>query len=385
MAHREEYHRLKGQPDAARTHAQREEHEQIAQLRHRGIGDEQFQTRLPQCLHRTVKDRRRAKHPQKRAGRFYADGTRKDPQPHAQRNVKRRLDHQRGKQRAHGRRRVGMRRRQPEMQRKHRGFQHQPGGHQTERDGRAGAALQVKPQRDPVEVAAVVVDHRHAQQVEQRRRERREQVAQRRRISRRRARQRNEAHRQQAEQFQRHVHVEDVGRHEKIVQPGPRQQKQRPETARPRPAPEVRPRIKGNAGHQPRRHAQHHQAGAVHVQVDAQRYAPAAQRITERPVRRQVLIQRRKRSRYPGEDHAEQRPQVTRRQQKRRQPGAQRQKNHQDGKMLNGHGHPPVLREAARARAAALRRPIPRCFPAASCCRWPRNTGAARQAQAPSN
>jgi hypothetical protein len=129
MGQNEVEDRTPRRPLEAARQAQRKDQEEITDLGHRGVGDELLQPPGRKGLERTPEDRRRPEHSrQMRCGG--ADEGCEELEPQPEHDVERGLDHQGREQRADRRRGVGVRRRQPGMQRKECCLHQQPHAHQ---------------------------------------------------------------------------------------------------------------------------------------------------------------------------------------------------------------------------------------------------------------
>ena len=184
--------------------------QRVAQLGDRRVGHQRLQPRRTQFRPAASDQRHHPGGAEQQAG-VAAEFSRGGLAPDQPEDVQRPLDHQRREQRADRSRCRGVGRRQPQVQRPQRGLEHQPEGHQQQRQmGHAISFGQLR-QHGQIEHAVAPVDQRHTEQVGQRAGQRQQQVIQR-RLPGLAPGQRHQRHRDQAEQLQRHVEVEQVCR-----------------------------------------------------------------------------------------------------------------------------------------------------------------------------
>ena len=214
-----------------RVEGEREHQEQVADLRHGRVGDQQLEPLLAQRQHAAVEDRRRAERRDQLRGRD-APQRRHHLEPQPDQQHERALDHQRRQHGARGRRRAGVRRRQPQVQREQRGLGEQARRHQ--RGGDPGRRLRLHARREQrdVERAVGAVEQHGAEQVQHRAEQREHQVAQRGGQRRGAAVEAHQRHGREGEQLERDVQVEEVVAHHDQVHRAPHRDQQRPEHQR---------------------------------------------------------------------------------------------------------------------------------------------------------
>ena len=192
-----------------RPSREREHQEQVADLRHRRIGDEQFQPRLTQSQHAAEQDRSRTERGEDRPW-DHARKSRQHVEPEPDNEEERSLHHQPRQHRACGGGRVGVGGGQPQMQGEKRGLRQEACGHQPGRQphGRLGANKRRK-ERD-VERAIGSVEQGDAEQIEHRAEQREQEIAQRGGHRLRTSVERNQRNRGEGEKLEPDIEIEQI-------------------------------------------------------------------------------------------------------------------------------------------------------------------------------
>ena len=214
-----------------RARREREDEEQIADLRQRRIGDQQLEPRLPQ-RHQAAEQRPgRAESAQHRHRRGHLK-LRQREEPDPQHDEERPLHHEAGENGAGGRRRVGVRGRQPQMHRKQRRLGEQPRRHQAGGEPDGGRERLVLSDQRNVERAERSVHQPDAEQVEGRAEQRENEVAQGRRQRLRPPVEADERHGGEGQKLQPDIEVEEIAAQEQEVEPRRDRLQQDPEGIR---------------------------------------------------------------------------------------------------------------------------------------------------------